>query len=306
MSRRPATLVLAALACASAIGCGGSLPAAVSAKHYREAICGAFDGSDSDRAFVADALASDADVFVYAHVVTGEELATILPADAAKVHARAHFVRVVVQSNELPVDGLELFGGFRGRGKEVVAAPIDWTSMAWVTDEKLPPKHAETTSITAGNIGRIALAGLTMGLSLPFTSFDRRTIMVDAPHAEYERMAPKATALVDAFSGRGGCRLTTLVERGGGLTGQRCEGWFVIERANPASIELHVATTYTSKRIGVDSTARDEDRICTVKSDRALDLGSAIELQRTVASLWPGPGRSIEELTRPGRTTVSP
>lgn len=291
-------IVLATLA--FACGCGGALPAAVSAKHYREAICGAYDGSDSDKAFVADALATDADVYVHVHVVTQEELAAIVPTGAGPIHQRAHFVRVIVRSNELPVDGLELTGGFRGRGKEVVAAPIDWKSIAWVTDEKLPPKREAQTSVTFGNIGRVALAGLTLGLSLPFTQFDRRTIMIDAPYEEYKRTAPKTTALVDAFSRRGGCRATTLIEKGGGFAGQHCEGWFVVERTSTEAVQLHVTSTYTSKRIGVPTSAPDEERICTVKSDRAVDLGAASDLETTAQRVWAGPGRSIEALTKSG------
>lgn len=299
-------LVLASAATLFACGCSQALPEAVSAKHYREAICGAHDGSDSDKAYVSDALATDADVWVHVHVVSRDELESIVPFGAEEIHRRAHFLRVVVRSNELPVDALELAGGFRGHSNEVVASPIDWQSMAWVTEEKLPPKRQTTTALTAGNVGRVALAGLTLGLSLPFTRFNRETIMVDAPYHEYKAMAPKATALVDAFSHRGGCRSSTLVEKGGGFAGQRCEGWFVVERTAAAAVELHITTTYTSKRIGVSPSAREEERTCTVTSDRALDLGAASELEANVARLWPGSGRSIEELRRNERKTVSP
>src|SRR5688572_19465624 len=101
---------LASIACAGALlaGCGPSLSGLVREKHYREAVCAAHDGSDSDKRAVARALGVDAGLYVHVHVVPKEELRAILGDATDKVSARAQLARVRVQSNRLPVDEVVL------------------------------------------------------------------------------------------------------------------------------------------------------------------------------------------------------
>src|SRR6185503_13530737 len=91
-----------------ALGCGPSLKELLPQKHYREAVCYAHDGWASDRGEVLRALTADAEVTLHVHALTRDELLGVLGDATEPIASRATLARVRVQTNALPVDGLDV------------------------------------------------------------------------------------------------------------------------------------------------------------------------------------------------------
>ena len=268
------------------LGCGPSLKELLPQKHYREAVCEAHDGSEGDRGEVLRALAADADVSLHVYAMTTDELRSLLGDATDSIGSRATFARVRVQTNALPVDGLDVVAAVASEG--AMAEPVTWDSLAKVTNEPLPPHRIAKSYATVGN----AVAVLTLGLSLLFgVGGDSRNVEVDAPHSDYLKMAPRATALHDAF-GRAGC---SGVSSSGATAGKSCDGYFIIDATKSAPVRLEVAVRYMALREGgrIDDPPRyAEKKRCELTSKSVVPLGRANGLAGTVKAVFgQGPRR---------------
>jgi hypothetical protein len=274
MKRGAAIAGVLSLSCLAPLvaGCGPSLGGLIEAKHYREAICAANDGGEGDRAEVGRALDKDADLLVHVHVVSAEELRPALGEATEKVIERGRLARVLVESNVLPVDELEIKAGFVTEGGLVAGLEASWEALAWATEEKLPPRRLEQTYATPGNILKGGAAVLTLGLSLLFTDFEPGTVEVDAPPSEFERMAPLATRL-RAATERGGCRSPTLPAMSSATgAGQRCAFYFMLDNVSRAPVLLDLKARYVAMRHNAES-RREEERRCAVERTFQVPLG---------------------------------
>jgi hypothetical protein len=265
----------------AATGCGPSLHALAEHRHYREAICGAHDGSSDDRREVGAALDADAEIAVHAHAITTRQLAGVVGDAAEPIAERTRFVRVEVQTNALPVDGLEVATQLDD-GYTPIASPVDWDALARTTSESLPRKRTTTTSVTGGNVlrvlGAIATAGLApLGAAVighPFT-FDERTIEVDAPDDDYARVAPHAHALFHAMEG--GCGPTgPMLSRQ--AIGTRCTWFFAMDRGLRAPAEIRLTIRYRAAREVGEHPGQPP---CEVERVQRISLGRTGELDAT-------------------------
>ncbi|UQA55425.1 hypothetical protein [Polyangium aurulentum] len=253
-------------------GCGPSLGGLIEAKHYREAICAATDGTEGARAEVASALDKDADLQVHVHVVTAEELQPVLGSATEKVIERGRLARVMVDSNVLPVDTLEIEASFVTDGGFVAGLDAGWEALAWVTQEKLPGRHREETYATPGNLLRGGAAVLTLGLSLLFTDFQPGMVEVDAPPSEFARMAPLATRL-RATTERGGCKSAAMPAPSSAAgAGQRCTFYFVLDNVSRMPVLLELKARYAATRHNAESLAYTH-RECAVERTFRVPLG---------------------------------
>lgn len=282
---RRATVALLLLA----VGCGPSLKELLPSKHYREAVCYARDGSERDRGEVQKALMADADMTLHVHALTPDELRGVLGDATDAFTARTTIARVRVQTNALPVDGLDVVAAVASDGTK--AEPVTWDSLASVTKEPLPPHRQEKSYATVGN----AIAVLTFGLSLLFgVGGDSRTVDVDAPHEDYARMAPRATALHDALRSAG----CSAVPSSKATIGRACEGYFLIDTTRDAPVRLEIAVRYVAKREGAqvdDMQVPEPEKRCELTAQSAVPLGRSRDLGRgTLAMFGKGPRRLAE------------
>lgn len=255
----------AALVCLALAGCGPALGPLVAGRHYREAVCGAVDRGGSDRAMVGAALDADAEVRAQLRVVPGA-----LAAD------RVALVRVIAQTNVLPLDDLTLTASLVTDDGRLAAVAAGWESLSWATQERLPPWRTSQTWLTLGNLFRGGAAIFSAGLSLLFSNFQPETVLVDAPRSEFLRLAPRTTALMDVVE-QSGCARHTLTDG----AGVRCVWYFVLDEAGRAPVSLRVSARYVSRRL-VSQTSTDRE--CEVTRAYGVPLGAPGDVEARAAA----------------------
>jgi hypothetical protein len=251
------------------LGCGPNLSQLLRDHHHREAICAATEGGETQRTEVTRALERDADTYLHLHALTAEDLASTLGEAAPDVLKRVHILRVRLRTNVIPIDELEIDASLRDRADRAQAAGVTWETLAWATNEQLPPNQVHRTYLTEGNLLRLLGAITTVGISLLFSPF--------RPPSEYRRMAPLALALHEAI-GTSGCRDLVLPHDNeeSPRVGRSCEGFYLLETVPGANWQLEVRQRFVSHRVGSD--LLDEDRLCSVSLNSVVTLGSGDEL----------------------------
>ena len=256
-------------------GCGPNLHDIVRDKQYREAVCAADEGRVAARELVGKALDQDADAHVHVHVVSNDELRPVLGEKTEAAAKQGKLVRVLAQTNILPLDGLHLYAEIKTEDGRTAGLPADWLSLAWITKEQLPPKRTASTYLTGANLLRGGAALLTAGISLFFTEFKPETYEVAAPLSEYQRVAPQ-TAALHQIAGTNGCHDLRLTEG----AGRSCTWFFVIDNMSSLPVSLELVTEYVSRRqTGKRST---EETNCSLSRPVRIRLGSP-ETIETVA-----------------------
>lgn len=239
--KRALALFAGGPAAAMLIGCGPSASSLVAQKHYREALC-----SESDEARVAKALWEDTNAYLHLHVVTPEEMASAIgdqPTPA--IRERARFVRLTLETNRLPVDGIRV----AITGQPAVLASPSWDRLAQLTHEKLPPKERHTTSLTAKNVFNVGAIFLSGGLwLLTDPRFNEGEVWLDASDAKYREQAPIAYALREATSVTGTCSGATASANEEAPVGLSCTRYFVVDRVDPTPVELVLTFEYVAYR----------------------------------------------------------
>lgn len=271
-------------------GCGPNLQSLVHEKHYREAVCAAEDGNDSDRVLVGNALDKDADVQLGLHVVSSDELRPILGDRTNESLQRGRILRVVAQSNVLPVDDVELKGTFVTESGRTAALVADWNTLAFLTHEKLPPQRVQQTYMTGENVLKGGAAILTAGLSLLFTSFRPGNVVVDPSPADYEAYAPQASKLHHT-TGHSAC---SYIEVGTGL-GRRCTWFFVLDTAPSSRVTFELGTHYVSRRQTGKPSSEKEDRCSVVRFNRVA-LTTPGNMETFVQERFGGRMQSVRSL----------
>jgi hypothetical protein len=278
------------------VGCGPSLTTLTKHHHYREAVCAAEDGSNDDRDHVRRALARDADVHVHVALIDEVHLSGVIGPHARELSRRMQLARIQLTTNTLPIDELSGSVDMLGDGKPLTSA-VTWETLAAATGEKLPPKRTDSTYLTGGNFLRGVGVFFTFGMSLPFTRFRPQSYEVDAPHHEYERMAPLSTALQDAMHPRG---CSPRRGRGGGI-GLACTFYVAIDpTASDRDVRLEVEVAYLAKRDRRNEYDWRDER-CRVQQRASIPLGRLRELDLRIARMF-GPHerprmRVLRELT---------
>lgn len=282
---------IAALLSLALGACGPSVRSLVTQRHYREAVCAAHDGSDRDRALVGQALDASAGLLAHVHVVTDDELRASLGPGFSPGAVRGRLVRVIAQSDLLPLDTLDLAVTFTAEGGRMAALPATWETLAWSTRETLPPHRASQTYLTGGNILRGAAAFFTLGFSLLFADFRPDTIAVEAPLSEYERLAPIATRL-HGTTERAGCANHSLSAG----AGQRCEWYFVLDTVSHDPVTMELTVRYAAMRAGGSET---EPESCALTRSFRIPLGAPDEIAAQTRARFGDTARPVTELTGP-------
>ena len=271
--------------------CGPRLGDLVAQHHYREAICGADDGWAADRASVAAALDRAAEPKLHVYVVRNTQLQTLLGAAADRIAARATFARVVVDTNLLPVDGIEAkISVEHGRS-------FEWDALLELSGEKRPPNRIGRNYLTAMNFMKalavIGTGGVLLLSPIP-PSFHGELRAVPPTDDDYREATPTAYAIHQAMAGTR-CESTTTSEDSN-VTGTRCTAFVAITRApQVAPTVLRVTVKYHAARVPRDGRFMSDS--CTVERTNSIDLGAAAELQTTTDRLFGDQLRAISELT---------
>jgi hypothetical protein len=263
----------------------------VTKRHYREAVCAAHDGSDRDRALVGRALDADAGLLAHVQVVTDDELRAALGPGLSTDAVRGELVRVVAQSDLLPLDALDLSVAFTAEGGRAAALPATWETLAWATREALPPHRTTQTYLTGGNVLRGAAAFFTLGFSLLFSDFRPDAVAVEAPLSEYERLAPIATRL-HATTERARCSNHSFSAG----AGQRCEWYFVLDAVSRDPVTMELTVRYTARRAGGSET---EPESCALTRSFRMQLGPPAEIVAQTRARFGDTARPVTELTGP-------
>jgi hypothetical protein len=281
-----------AFAIVALCSCAPNLRALAEHRHYREAICGAHDGSRKDRDAIGAALDADAGIAIHAHAVTLAELSRVLGDSATAIAERARFVRVEVQTNTLPIDDLTLGIELADHATSApIASRVGWEWLAAITGETLPPKRRVTTfAPSLGNLFRALSAVGTLGIlplgaamvGHPYT-FDRAVEEIDAPDFEYAKQAPRAYALFHAMDEHGCTR---------GSRDGYCSTWFLaMDRSlHTAAAELQLTVRYLAKR------ADDREPPCVIERVTRIGLGDTGELDTTLAQRFRSRMRTLDDL----------
>lgn len=233
--------VLSVLACAASIGCGPSTTQLVAHKHYREALC-----AQSDDELVAKALWAHTNAHLHLHVVTAEEMAAVIgDSTTPAVLERARFVRLTLETNRLPVDGMRVSIG----GQPSVIASPSWDRLAQLTHEKLPPQERHTTSLTAKNIFNVGAIFLSGGLwLLTDPRFNRGEYYVEASPEKYRAQAPLAYALREATEVSGSCTGSTATAKEEAPVGLSCVTYLVVDRVDLTPVDLVLTFEWVAYR----------------------------------------------------------
>lgn len=234
----------------SLTGCGPTVATLLSHRQYREAICA---GYLDER--VSRALFEDTNAFVHLYALTDEEVASVLPdaTKAVEVTTRARFVRLTVETNRIPVDGMRV---------AVTTSPaiLTWPSLqtfAELTGETLPPSEVHTTQPNfALNFAAVVLSGGFWLLTDPFTP---RAYTVAPPDETYRRAAPNAFALHRATNSDAACERRKAESSTGAPVGLRCTTYFLLARPVERPLTLNFTFEYTASRRS-DTTEADPGR----------------------------------------------
>ena len=286
----------AALCCLA--GCGPNLSQLVADHHYREAICGAQDGSRGDREVVGAALEADAGLAVHVAMVPTAQLEPLLGDQAVAMSARGRFARISLQINALPVDGVSprvAITAASGR----TSAPVAWDALLRITGEERPPNRTGTSYAT----GRNLLAILTLGMTIPFTGLSSRTVEVPPPDDDYRTTAPRAYALFQAMARTGCDWVPAAGDRQGwgqqgrqgqqGQQGVTCRA-FVAIAPGTETAELTLSLAFWSQRKTWQGA--DLPETCTVERTVAVPLGRLDELDATTVRMFGARMRSVADL----------
>lgn len=273
-------------------GCAPNLQSLVQAKHYREAICAAHDGDSEDRRRVGRALDKDADLHWHVHVVSSDELRPVLGDKTDASMARGRIVRIGVQSNVLPIDSLEFRGSFVTDAGRTAGLAADWPTLAWITNEKLPPRRVEQTYVTGENFLKGAGVLLTGGFSLLFTNFNPGNTEVDAPYSEFVRMAPHASKLRNTTASAT-CRALDSADG----AGRNCSWYFVVDTISRTPVVLEVETQYISMR-QTGKQSPDVEGQCLVKSSVRLPLGKPDDIEKVSHDLFGDKMKAVRSMVR--------
>jgi hypothetical protein len=232
---------LLALLSLGLVGCGPSPSKLVEQKHYREALC-----SESDPALVAKALWEDTNAHLHLHVVTAEEMASVIGDDPTpSIRERARIVRLTLETNRLPVDGMRV----AMTGQPAVITTPTWERLAQLTHEALPPMEKRTTSVTGKNILNLGAIFLTGGLwLLTDPRWNEGEYYVEASSEKYRAQAPLAYALREATRMSGGCSGATASANEEAPVGLFCTTYLVIDRIDPQPVDLVLSFEYVAYR----------------------------------------------------------
>lgn len=255
-------------------GCGPSVHSLVQAKHYREAVCAAQDGTTDDQDLVARALDKDADIYVHVHTVSESEMQSVLGLDAPGALDRGRIVRIGLQSNILPLDDVELEAKLVTSDGKTAAIPADWPTLAWLTHEKLPAKRTAETYVTAENFFKSFGVLFTAGFILLFTDFKPQTYQVDAPLWEFKQSAPHAYAIHETTQ-TSGCRNLA----GAKAAGKNCSFYLILDSVSKIPVSLQIDARYVSLRQTKSSTGDGKDR-CIVPRSAQIALGTPQEFEK--------------------------
>jgi hypothetical protein len=269
-----------ALALLLVAGCGGpSLSQLVAGKHYREAVCLATDGSQSERDRLERALTADAQLYVHVHVITKEELRPLLAESTDLVSSRALFVRVRAQSNVLPVDRMKVSVALAGSGTRVPAKPLDGDSLAFATHEDVPKPHTESSVNPLGVLVTIVTFGIFGNLG------GGRTETVQPTEREY-RDAPIAFKLRKAMPDAH-CEALDM-----GGRGQSCQAFFIVDPQVDVPVKLVVGTTYEA-----DRSADDGGDACSIAAESSVSLGPPRDIANRTQNLFGRQARRVDTLS---------
>jgi hypothetical protein len=210
--------------------------------------------------------------------------------ELAPVAGRARFARVVLQTNALPVDGLDVSVAFTN-DHERLAELVAWEPLARVTGETLPAKRESTTYATRGNSWRVLGAFFTLGASLLVAPLREGTVEVDAPDSDYLATAPVAHALYHAMPNH-----CDPVGADGEL-GASCHWFFIVPTRAHEPVRLDVKLHYTARRRDRTGEPIDADR-CVVERTRTIELGELGDLDATTKRLFGAGMRPLAALAR--------
>ena len=273
-------------------GCGPNLQSLVQSKHYREAICAAHDGEPKDRHLVGRELDQDADLHLHAHVVSTDELRPVLGEATNAAIARGRLVRVSVQSNVLPIDDLELRGNFMTNAGRTAGLVADWSTLALLTNERLPPMRVEQTYATLENLWKSGALVLTGGLSLLFTNFRPENVRLQAPHSEFVRMAPHASALHNTTA-TAGCTAIGIADG----AGRKCTWYFVLDNISRTPVAFDIETSYVSMR-QTGKRSPDVESQCFVKRSVRVPFGKPEDIEKVSRDLFGTKLQPIRSIVR--------
>lgn len=273
-------------------GCGPSIHSLVQAKHYREAVCAAQDGTADDLESVARALDKDADVYVHVHTVSEPELQSVLGLDAPGALDRGRIVRIGLQSNILPLDDIELEAKLVTTDGKTAGVAADWPTLAWLTHEKLPAKRTTETYVTADNFLKSVGVLFTAGLILLFTDFHPATYQVDAPLWEFKQLAPRAYAIHETTQ-KGGC--SNLDASKG--AGKKCTFYFILDSVSKVPVSVQIDARYVSMRQTKTSTEDNKDR-CIVPRSAKLLIGTPQEFEKVTRERFGDQMQSVRAVIR--------
>lgn len=248
-------------------GCAPRISSLLVNRHYREAICAGHDRTgEATRRRISEALAADSEIYLHVRRVELAELAALVGEPlAGEVRARVDLVKITVRSNTLPIDALQLDVTVQGEDMGAGAAPMGWETLAVATGERVPAPERQVSYLSIGNFLRALGAVATVGTSLPYTNFKRRTRMVPASSREYAQQMPKAAALLAALEP---VRCDVAGPSGQGEVGQRCASYFVFDHSSTTRWTLTVAQTFVATR-------EVADRSCSHVRATSVEVGAA-------------------------------
>ncbi|MBA3540030.1 MAG: hypothetical protein H0T79_10410, partial [Deltaproteobacteria bacterium] len=229
----------------------------------------------------------------HVEMVRAEHLERLLGSATDDVNRRARFARVRVQTNVLPVDEVRPRIALSHADRSRAGTPITWSALAAATHERLPPQVTRSTYMHLGTIAKAVGAFFTLGMSLPFTTFTTRQVLVDAPDEAYLALAPLAHALHTAMQRSQPCSI--IPAREGGGVGAACE-WFVMLDPDPRAVQLDVTLTYVAQR---NHQRYAPPKSCVLEATASIELGRVDELDARTAQLFGLRTRTLGQLAIP-------
>lgn len=271
----PRVAALSAFSLAFALSaCGPSVRSLVDGRHYREAVCAAHDGVD--RALVTDALARDTGLTLHVQSLSDSTLDAVNRSRAVAHQPPVQLLRVDAQSNQLPLDRLELEATIDNDEGLARGALVTLTSALLVTGERIAPGHTVETYLTPSNALRGLAALVTGGLALFVSPMQRERYTVGPTWTEITRTAPMAAAL-DHVAEHAGCANIAVADRHA-----RCRWYFFVAAEPSERIELAITTRYTAQRSDYQRTLQT----CSLTRTQRRALGTAGALSATLSQTF--------------------